>query len=412
MKKLLYLLVLLPFMALGAEKIAEVEHGTASVILNIELYDVTAPEDCPSSDLTHGTEDLNITVFDDATSGGEVDFFECTGSSCASTDTIEDITTLNVFATPSANNVRFKVMKAGSCWYQFQFADAIFASANANVLNIEITAPGIIAKNAWVDLTPVSLTTLVNAIYDEPTAGNIAAGSFGAQQKTVLDAIDTLLNTVDANVDAINANTSFDILVADVANSGSQTTLFDPEGLTQPDDFYNDDYGIVIAFTDPQFACITDQDLGTNTITFAPALDTAVTTESYKIVPAPACLLTEARFGPDALRSDKIEDDAFRAEHFAINVFGATVFAPDAIGASELAASAIEKIWDRICETNGSRQCGDILALLLSEAMGRCDYNTGTLVWTCADPDNTSTRFTIAYGTDSGDRDSVTLTPP
>lgn len=290
MKKLLYLLALLPFAAMSAEKIAEVEHSSTSVILNMELYDSTDPKVCPAADLTHGTQDLNITVFDDATSGGEVDFFECTGAACVTTDTIEDITTLNVFATPSANNVRFKVLKAGSCLYQFQFANAIFASTNANVLNIEISAPAIITSNYWVDLTPVSLTTLVAAIWDKncisPTASSV-----WEQICTDIDAILVDTGTTNqASLNTIEANTNFEIIEAETADSGTNTTLVDTDALDSTDDRYNNGSRLVVNFASgAEGQCVRDYDQATNTITVHPAFTQAVNIETYKLVVDTSC---------------------------------------------------------------------------------------------------------------------------
>lgn len=74
-------------------------------------------------------------------------------------------------------------------------------------------------------------------------------------------------------------------------------------------------------------------------------------------------------------------------------------------------AAVVDLIWNEFCEDQGSRTCREAMSILLSEAVGRCDYNPGTSTWTCNDPENTEARFTIVYGTDPGDRTSVTLTP-
>lgn len=51
----------------------------------------------------------------------------------------------------------------------------------------------------------------------------------------------------------------------------------------------------------------------------------------------------------------------------------------------------------------------EIMCVLLAEATGRADYNTGTSTWTVSDPSNSQTRVTLVYGTDDGDRSSSTL---
>lgn len=64
------------------------------------------------------------------------------------------------------------------------------------------------------------------------------------------------------------------------------------------------------------------------------------------------------------------------------------------------------------CVEDADTTCLDLREVLcynLAEAVGRGDNNTGTSTWTIADPSNTQTRVTIVYGTDPGDRTSVTL---
>jgi hypothetical protein len=132
---------------------------------------------------------------------------------------------------------------------------------------------------------------------------------------------------------------------------------------------------------------------------------------------------TPPAWGNPAASAVEVEDDDecirlhIRDEVFAIS--GATEWtikftdgANDNIMDYEVVVSTHDGIWERICEPNGSRQCGDILAWLLSEAMGECDYNTGTSTYTCSDPEGTGTRFQVVYGTDPGDRTSSTLTTP
>lgn len=89
-----------------------------------------------------------------------------------------------------------------------------------------------------------------------------------------------------------------------------------------------------------------------------------------------------------------------------------SALASGAVDATALASDAVAEIWAHVCETNGSRACDDILAWLLAEALGRCSAPADGSTWTCSDPDNTTTRFSITYGTDNGDRTSVTLTAP
>jgi hypothetical protein len=291
MKNLLYLLLLLPFVATAATKISAVEHSSTSVIVNVDLYDGTDPSDCPAADLTHGTQDLNITVFDDVTNG-QVDFFECTGAACVTTDTIEDITTLGTYATPTANNVRFKVLKAGSCWYQLQFENSIYSTASANRLDIEITAPGIIAANFWIDLTPISSANFIDNFLSTDCSTYSTPDEVGYQLCTLINAIHTDTDvTLDAKLNAIDENTSSLIMLNGVADSGTTTTIVDAENLTQADHYYSTKgAAVIVQFSGGSEArCIRQQTLSTNTIGVTPAFSQAVGTESFKIVESTSC---------------------------------------------------------------------------------------------------------------------------
>ena len=73
--------------------------------------------------------------------------------------------------------------------------------------------------------------------------------------------------------------------MAPIADSGTTTTLVDAM-LTQADDYWN---GAMLIFrsgtNEGRTAIITDFDAGTDTLTFAPAVPDAVTTEGYVLVP-------------------------------------------------------------------------------------------------------------------------------
>lgn len=295
MKKLLYLLALLPFTTFAAEKIAEVEHGTDSVILQFELYDETAPEDCPATDVTDETVGMQITLYDDVTNG-QLDRFECTGAAgCGTIDTIEPITTLGTYATPTATMARFEVMEAGSCWYQLQLANAIFDTVGANVINIEITdnAAGlIIDSNYWVDLSPISSTTLIANLLATDCSSYSTPDEVGYQLCTIMNAIlqDTGV-TNKALLDTIDGNTAAHILLAGGADSGTTLTIVDAENLTQADNFYSSKgASVIVEFSGgSESRCVRGQTLSTNTISVSPAFTQAVGTEAFRIVSDLSC---------------------------------------------------------------------------------------------------------------------------
>ena len=74
--------------------------------------------------------------------------------------------------------------------------------------------------------------------------------------------------------------------------------------------------------------------------------------------------------------------------------------------------TAIE-IWAIQCEDQGTPvTCREAMSILLDEAAGTAVYTSGTRTWAVSDPSGTETRLTIVYGTDlDGDRDTSTLAP-
>lgn len=97
----------------------------------------------------------------------------------------------------------------------------------------------------------------------------------------------------DVNVSAINANTAVPSILANwlnqginaTADSGTTTTLTD-SALNEADDKWNGALLVFRAGTNAGYsAAVTDFDAASDTITFAPAVPNAVTTETYVLVP-------------------------------------------------------------------------------------------------------------------------------
>lgn len=312
MKRLL-LLVLVMSPAWAAETIRHVEHGTNSVILNLPLYDKTDPSACPSTDLTDETVGLKITLYDDVTNG-ELDQFECTGAAgCGTTDTIEPITTLGTYAAPSANNARFEVLEAGSCWYQLMLADAIFDTASINVINIEITdgQSGIIDANYIVDLTPVSQTTLIASLLGTDCSSYGTVDDVGYQICTVNNAILTDTGTtLNTTVNSIQTAVTRLVVLASTADSGNTTTIVDADSLTQSNDYWNDEYRVIVEFSEgTESRCVTDFDAASDTLTVAPAFDNSVGTEEFALIPDAGCNLTAQKTAASYLAEINAEVD-------------------------------------------------------------------------------------------------------
>ena len=98
---------------------------------------------------------------------------------------------------------------------------------------------------------------------------------------------------IRVNVEAINNNTIAALTLRDwlekgtrlTADSGTTTTLTDA-GLTQADDYWNGSLLIFRTGTNSgRTAIVTDFDAASNTITFAPAVPDAVTTEGFALIP-------------------------------------------------------------------------------------------------------------------------------
>lgn len=183
------LIVALAALALSASAsatlIATIPHGSTSQIIRVPLYDQDTPEICPSTDLTSASSGLSISISSDK-SNGPIDTNTSAGS------TIEDIATIGTYATPTAGETRFEVTTAGSCWYELQFEDSVFSTANADRLYIEITDGGAEIMDAafWVDLTPVAAADFIDDLMTEPSTGWTTAGTFG---KTVFVDIPAIL---------------------------------------------------------------------------------------------------------------------------------------------------------------------------------------------------------------------------
>ncbi len=108
---------------------------------------------------------------------------------------------------------------------------------------------------------------------------------------------------------------------------------------------------------------------------------------------------------------------SFRDEVFAVaNAEKFTVTVTDgesAIMDHEVEIFTADSIWDTICEDGGGTNltCRELMSLVAAEALGTADYNPTATTWTVSDPSGNEQRFIITYGTDNGDRTSVTVTP-
>ena len=144
--------------------------------------------------------------------------------------------------------------------------------------------------NAWIGAFSIERAggaiALLKAMLD--VNNRVDVGSWLGQAVTLSTG-----NKPDVNIDEINDDTTAVFTLRDwlgkgirlTADSGTTTTLVDA-GLTQADDYWN---GALLIFRTGtnigRTAIITDFDAGTDTLTFAPAMPDAVTSEGFALIP-------------------------------------------------------------------------------------------------------------------------------
>jgi|GEM_PF-4707394 len=228
-------LLLLPCLLAGpasAEWLAAVEHGTNSVILEMELYTADGTGCLNDSDLT-GNTGLQIEVSSDA--AGVIDTYTVASSE------IENITTIGTYAAPTSSKVRIEQIAANSCVYEMHLADAVYDTADASVLKIAFRGDSTLLPIVHtVDLTPVSASNLVAALLDTSCAGYASDNDVGYQICTALDAVLTDTGTtLDGKTNSLlSATARIALFAGDVDTVTSQTQLVESGDAPVADDTY------------------------------------------------------------------------------------------------------------------------------------------------------------------------------
>ena len=101
-----------------------------------------------------------------------------------------------------------------------------------------------------------------------------------------------------------------------------------------------------------------------------------------------------------------IDADAITAASIAANAIGSSELATDAIGSDQLSAAAVTKIFNEVCETEGSYTAQQILSVALSVLAG--ETNTGGTVFRT--PNDVATRVSATVD-GSNNRTAMALTP-
>lgn len=239
-------------------------------------------------------------------------------------------------------------------------------------------------------------------VWDVPTVGHGATGTFGAQASLIIDTILEYLGTyipTPLNVDP-DGNVLEPSLLSGTAEGGSTTTLIDTTQLTQADDDWW--IGAVVEFTTDdligQQAIVTAFDSGTSTLTFFPAVTQAVATQGYELRRGGAGIANIMSRLPSSLSSGRMISSV---QAMSSNVLTSTVL--DATAAAEI-ASAVLTLTDGV-ESNRTVQqtLRAVLAACVGKAAG-LDTNAPTY----RDTNDTVNRI-VAVTDAYGNRSSVTL---
>ena len=224
-------------------------------------------------------------------------------------DYAEDYTTLNLkFSTFTTGWV--PVALAGTPIISIYTGSATGTEVTTGVTHVE-DFDGITGlNNVLIDLSSAAFyavaadyhIVITQGTIDSVEATGTVVGSFSIEnRKSKADVIEWLGTAVtagvagkaDVNIQAINNNStaaqllkiSFEEGALSVADSGTTTTLVDASR-TEADDHWNGALLIFRTGTNAGYtAVVTDFDAASDTLTFAPAVPSNVTTESYGLIP-------------------------------------------------------------------------------------------------------------------------------
>src|ERR1041385_3822797 len=188
------------------------QNGITSVILRLKLRDSASGG--PKTGLGIASAGLIISTI--AENEATATVYTAAGS------TIETITTLGTFATPTATKCRFKEVDATNHpgLYEIQIANARLAVASARSMIVSVQATGIVAQDAEVQLVGIDVTaaawasdvtkwagtatTLTSGLPDVNTktiaAGIIAAATFAGNALDAVWSATTRLLTAGTNI--------------------------------------------------------------------------------------------------------------------------------------------------------------------------------------------------------------------
>lgn len=355
MKKLTLFLasLFLTFSAQATETLFPVVHSSTSVVHEcFPLWDIgTSPEGAVTeSGVTSATAGLQIRVRANNSALGWEDTFTQSGS------TIEGITTIGTYAAPTATKIRFAECETGSGLYQIMMADALYATASAKSLTVEIqdtSSPAFATQVLKINLNVTDRDSLIDATFDEPCAGHVTVGTTGEvlcsdlnliQQATTVDGVPLeggSLTAAAMGSDFLQTMNPQLLVQTTIASAVSNTdfTLTDGSAddlvyqdaiivITDSANPYQRAVGVVNTYTGSTKRVTLVEDHG--------IFSTGITDIVNIFSPtAPRFMAT------DTITADAIAGNAIGANEIATGAIGATEIAADAIGASEIATDAI-----------------------------------------------------------------------
>lgn len=283
----------------------------------------------------------------------------------AAGSTIETIATLGTFAAPTTNKCRFKEVDATNHpgLYEFQFADARFAVANAKTLRITISgAANLLQQEIVVQLTAVDVDSATGFVSSVPSvvgavgsvSGNVGgnvAGSVGSIATGGIAAASFAAGAIDNAAIATDAIGSAELAASAVTEIQSGLSTLDAAGVRTA-------VGLAFANLDTQLGTIDDY------------LDTEIAAIKAKTDNLPASPAATSDIPSAASVADAVWDEA-QSGHAGAGTFGSYLDAAvSGVSTGGVSAGDIaDAVWDEALAGHaGAGSAGATLSNRASQA--------------------------------------------
>ncbi len=157
----------------------------------------------------------------------------------AAGSTIETITTLGTFSTPTATKCRFKEVDSTNRpgYYEFQFADARFAVSSAHLMDIAVTGA---SATGHYQLQLVSF---------DPYAAPLSSQDIRDSMKLAATAGSPAANSIDDKLTTITTDITQQWIRTNTAQTATPTTITLDSGASASNNFYNNCLIMIISGT-------------------------------------------------------------------------------------------------------------------------------------------------------------------